>query len=48
MTEKYLKIQKNPTTKTTQNALKYKAKTLYYLKRKIKKKEILYSQAIVF
>ena len=29
---KYTKIQKKkiPTTKTTQNALKYKAKTLYY------------------
>ena len=28
---KYMKIQKKvPTTKTTQNALKYKAKILYY------------------
>ena len=27
---KYMKIQKVSTTKTTQNALKYKAKTLYY------------------
>ena len=28
--KKTWKKKKNPTTKTTQNALKYKAKTLYY------------------